>query len=185
MRPDQNGIWEVDGVRTNDAVELYGKLASERKTETFRRITRNQTEVTTWLPGELPQTDTVLAPLPITPGIPSTWTTTRTQPLSLYEEDGSLIDAFGAHVRVIQSDFADTPEVLQRLADQARRRDRAIEASVDRRLSPIEPGDTVDILDATAGMDAWRRALCIGKDRSMSPSGFAERLTFEVERFAP
>lgn len=184
VRPDANGDWEVNGVKTNDAVELYGELTSDRKTESYRRITKFQTEVTPWTPGELPRTTTVLAPMPINPGIPSAWTTTRTQPLAYFEQDPDMIELYGAHSRVIQSDFADDLDVLRRLARQAWRRDRAIKASVNRRLSPIATGDTVDILDASAGMETWRRALCIGKDRSMSPTGFEERLTFEVERSA-
>lgn len=183
VRPRQNGEYEVNGVKTDDAYELWGKISQDRETTTNRRITRNQTEVRTWTPGSLPKAVTVLAPLPISPGIPSTWTTTQTQPLERYDEDAAILSRYGANVRVIQSDFADSPEVLERLLDQARRRDRAIQATVQRRLSPIDVGDTVDIFDPSAGMRAPRRALCIYRTRRLLPGLYSESLDFEVSRF--
>lgn len=183
VRPNQQGIYEVDGVKTDDAAELYGKLSQKRETTRNRRITKTQTEVTTWNPGELPKTLTVLAPLPISPGVPSTWTTTQTQPLERYDEDSAILARYGANVRVIQSDFADSPEVLEQLLEQAQRRDRSIQATVQRRLSPIDVGDTVDIFDPSAGMRSPRRALCIYRTRRLLPGLYSESLDFEVSRF--
>jgi hypothetical protein len=183
VRPRQTGEYEVDGVKTDDSYETWGPISGKRQDTRNRRVTRNQTEVNAWSPGELPETTTVLAPLPISPGIPSSWTTTRPLPLSIFDEDPAILARYGANVRVVQSDFADSLDVLRRLLEQARRRDRSVMSTVDRRLSPIAWGDTVDVQEHAAGMSQARRTLCIGKVRNYSPGAFVERLDFEVGRF--